>query len=293
VERQATMDTSLHAAPLQGMQSMRPVTATLLLLLLDVHAGSSTSQSCATLGCSTHKVSDGRPCQCNFHCSAHHDCCTDYAAACPNASDPMVSPHGGANGGENGTAKVTKSTKAASTKTAHEPNTKHSAGKQSGSTHTASSSGGKGAGSKGGADGVATAVTPGGNSTIATGGGGTHSSSKGGGATKDKGEHQEHSKEKTEHPEHGEHHSSNHSPGAKHSSTTSLIVVLLACATGITVPITISIILILRARGVCCVSSSFQRIDKPPAQPAAGGAELESQPASAATQETGCAPAAL
>ena len=33
------------------------------------------------------------------------------------------------------------------------------------------------------------------------------------------------------------------------------MIVMLACATGLTIPITVSIILILRARGVCCVST--------------------------------------
>jgi predicted ThiF/HesA family dinucleotide-utilizing enzyme len=33
-----------------------------------------------------------------------------------------------------------------------------------------------------------------------------------------------------------------------------IVIVLLACATGITVPVTISIILVLRSRGICCVA---------------------------------------
>ena len=52
----------------------------------------------------------------------------------------------------------------------------------------------------------------------------------------------------------------------KQHDTVSLIIVLLACATGLTVPITISIILILRARGVCCApaAAKHHRIDQPP-----------------------------
>jgi len=39
------------------------------------------------------------------------------------------------------------------------------------------------------------------------------------------------------------------------------MVVALACATGLTVPIIISVVLVLRARGVCC-RASFEPIEK-------------------------------
>ena len=38
-------------------------------------------------------------------------------------------------------------------------------------------------------------------------------------------------------------------------------LVLLACATGLTLPITISLILVLRARGVCCPKHPHQAIE--------------------------------
>ena len=43
-------------------------------------------------------------------------------------------------------------------------------------------------------------------------------------------------------------------------------------------PITVAIVLVLRARGVCCGGPAFQRIDRPPKQPtetAAGGPAAE------------------
>ena len=52
--------------------------------LVRVHA-----QECTALGCTMHKR-EGWVCQCNFHCVAHGDCCADFAAACPNSTDPLA-----------------------------------------------------------------------------------------------------------------------------------------------------------------------------------------------------------
>ena len=49
-----------------------------------------------------------------------------------------------------------------------------------------------------------------------------------------------------------------------HHGSVSWLIVVLACATGLTIPITVSIVLILRARGVCCVPRVVHhRIDRP------------------------------
>ena len=59
----------------------------------------------------------------------------------------------------------------------------------------------------------------------------------------------------------------------------SWLIVVLACATGLTVPITVSIVLILRARGVCCgpATAVHQRIDRPAAKPTETAAGAETQ----------------
>ena len=59
------------------------------LLLAATTTAPATPGLCATLSCSVHKV-DGRPCQCNFHCAAHNDCCSDAAAVCTNQTDPCL-----------------------------------------------------------------------------------------------------------------------------------------------------------------------------------------------------------
>lgn len=61
----------------------------LVLTAVLVHASLVHAQDCTTLGCTLHKH-DGWVCQCNFHCGAHGDCCADFDLACPNATDPMA-----------------------------------------------------------------------------------------------------------------------------------------------------------------------------------------------------------
>ena len=74
-------------------------------------------------------------------------------------------------------------------------------------------------------------------------------------ADKEKKESSAHSTEKKE----GGH---EHGGAAKHSSGISWVIVLLACATGLFVPITVAIILVLRARGVCCAKHPHTAVDK-------------------------------
>ena len=262
-----------------------------LLSILCATASAATGTTCASLGCSTHKV-DGQSCQCNFHCAAHKDCCADFRAACPNATDPLAgsSPHH-AEHGKAPSAPQSPSHKgggtgnATSQKVAHEKpppkpaheaekNTKHhehapspapslpskhsadkaAAGKSGGSS--SGSSGGKSSGSSGGKS------SGGGSSGGSSSGGSTASKAKGSNSTSSSSRGGEH--EKSEHE--------------KKHQTFSFAVVLLVCATGITLPITVSIILVLRSRGVCCVSTAFQRIDRPPTKPTQGGTELPIQP---------------
>jgi len=67
------------------------------------------SKTCAALGCTTHHVSQ-QSCQCNAHCVLHNDCCEDFEAACPNVT---LTNHTSSSGDAN------------STKSSHERGAKH------------------------------------------------------------------------------------------------------------------------------------------------------------------------
>jgi len=263
--------------------------------LLATSSAISTGGLCATSGgCSVHKI-DSRGCQCNFHCAAHKDCCSDFAAVCPNQTDPCLEHKC------KGVAAPTPITDASKVKAKTNAT---AAGKGSGGSSSSKAAGKATGGGKEdkppkedkspkgeetSKKGHHTATT-----TAAKGSGGASgkasgsSSSTSGKASGEKShgdkEHgdKEHSSEKAhekEHEkehEHGEHEHAEHAhdhPG--HRGSMSWVVVLLACATGLTIPITVSIILILRARGVCCApkGGAHQRIDKPGGPPTVAAAD--------------------
>lgn len=64
--------------------------------------------------------------------------------------------------------------------------------------------------------------------------------------------------------------------GGQHSSI-NWVIVILACLTGLFVPITVAIILVLRARGVCCAKHPHQRVDTQE-KPADNAVTIEGEP---------------
>jgi len=302
-----------------------------VLVLAPAAAGA--DGSCATLQCSVHKM-EGRPCQCNFHCDAHHDCCSDFATVCSNLTDPCLQhqckhnsaaaatsieakahdhskAHSGSSTGNAtsneakthdhlkahaaNSATNTTSTKGSASST-HEKETK-SGGKDAKDAKNKAATDSKGghgkqeegeskkghehsSGSKESSSGASKSA-PNGKS------GGSAGSKEAGG--KDNKQHtHEHAKAESEHTK------------AKHE-TISWIIVLLACATGLTVPVTVSIVLILRARGVCCVPTiAHHRIDQQGAPtataadgvPTTGDRELYAVPESSEEEASAAAPAA-
>jgi cobalamin biosynthesis Mg chelatase CobN len=196
-----------------------------------------------------HKV-DGRSCQCNFHCQDHKDCCTDVASICANQTDPCIDPKHGCRGRGSGNstsaAKAQRLPKLAnSTKTAKDGKGKPSLSSSKDKdrhTNVHSSSGKPETKSDAKASSADTS------SSLATGGKSAGERKKDAGADGKKHEHGMH--------EHANMHAS-----------MNWMVVILACMTGLFVPVTVAIVLVLRSRGVCCPKHPHQRVDaqtKPP-----------------------------
>ena len=244
--------------------NMRPAVAVLVLLS---SPSCIAADLCATLGCSVHKQ-DGAACQCNYHCNVHHDCCADVAAVCQNRTDPCLTHSGGCKHGGGGN--VTTGHKAEHTKSSeHVKSPEHTKAKSStasaeathsskahapsaegASTADATHSSGhasKSDGKKGGPhDHVAGSGKASGTSGKAAGAAGAKEKEHSKESEKDKDKNKEKEKEKASGTQHESH--THHTPHTHSSSTTPWVVVVLACITGLTLPITISIILVLRAR---------------------------------------------
>jgi len=236
------------------------------ILLTCAALASATDGQCAQLGCTAHKEAS-RQCQCNVHCTAHHDCCSDFEAACLNATSSAP-----AQSSEKGSSDKSH----APSSPHHAPSSPHHAPSSPHTPHNPKSAGGKGSDSSGcGSSGSNGGKGSSGNkpeheqhthnssptSPKSAGDKGSDSSSSGSsggkGSSSSKAGNEQHSKA---------HEHSKRQP----VSSTSIMIVVLACITGITVPVTVSIVLVLRSRGVCCVSSTsavHQRIDRPPTKP--------------------------
>ena len=244
--------------------NMRPAVTVLVLLS---SPSCIAADLCATLGCSVHKQ-DGAACQCNYHCNVHHDCCADVAAVCQNRTDPCLTHSGGCKHGGGGN--VTTGHKAEHTKSSeHVKSPEHAKAKSStasaeathsskahapsaegASTADATHSSGhasKSDGKKGGPhDHVAGSGKASGTSGKVAGAAGAKEKEHSKESEKDKDKNKEKEKEKASGTQHESH--THHTPHTHSSSTTPWVVVVLACITGLTLPITISIILVLRAR---------------------------------------------
>lgn len=274
-----------------------------LALVFVANTAAATAGLCSSIGCSVHKM-DGRSCQCNFHCDAHHDCCSDFAATCPNLTDPCLehkckSHAPGAASADTSAAaskahehtKAHSSTASTGNATAHEhtkghsPTTKAAASKEgeSGKSESKSKSTTDAKPSHGHHDESDAkkghhehSAKPSGGGTSgakpSSGASSSGSASADGGSKESKPHEHAHEHEKKE-GEHDKKAGSDH-PHHEKRGAVSWLIVLLACATGLTIPITLSIVLILRARGVCCASTAVhQRIDLPPKTPTETAAE--------------------
>eukprot|EP00316_Scyphosphaera_apsteinii_P012638 CAMPEP_0119304832 /NCGR_PEP_ID=MMETSP1333-20130426/5954_1 /TAXON_ID=418940 /ORGANISM="Scyphosphaera apsteinii, Strain RCC1455" /LENGTH=226 /DNA_ID=CAMNT_0007307779 /DNA_START=169 /DNA_END=849 /DNA_ORIENTATION=+ len=186
------------------------------------------------MGCPQHKK-DGWVCQCNFHCEAHGDCCADFAAACPNTTDPMLGNHTH----EEKTGNHTHANQAAkhavkADRTSEHPTAavheKHPAHKPPPSKTTAKPD--------------RTSDHPKANIPH-----------KSGSSTQDHHHDEKEEHEKKEREEHAkkeredkERHSHEHAHGGINRGN---MLVIFGMVVSLTVPITISLILVLRSRGMC------------------------------------------
>jgi hypothetical protein len=315
---------------------MQQVLLGLLLASATAAPSGSTANTCAAIGCTTHKA-DGYQCQCNFHCQAHNDCCADVATVCLNQTDPCLAPNHGckghkdagnatatskAGGGGGKASSNTNSTKAthagkeggASAKAGHQEKAAASDKKSSTTTSGAKSdakqgshhehapaaagkgkgdgsSGGSGSGSGGGkAAEAGKAAETGKEHTKKEGAaeaGGAKKEDKGASAGADKKAAHEHEHEHEHAAKEGGAHEGK--AGGQHAGV-SWVIVLLACLTGLFVPITVAIVLVLRARGVCCAKHPHQRVDAQ--KPADTGISIEGEPNLGTGEEEGAEAAA-
>jgi len=204
------------------------------------------AQECAKLGCTPHKR-DGWVCQCNVHCAAHGDCCADYAAACANATFPTTnrSSHDRTAGSAPAPANATNSP-SSHVKALKEHNSGGKPSSSSARTHAKSTGSSSGSGS-----------------------GGSHHAtpSKGGsskGSAKEREKEKERDKEKKEKEERESRSKGAHSGGHSHGESNSFPwgLVIFACVVALTVPITVALTLVFRARGICCCKSRFEAVHK-------------------------------
>ena len=253
----------------------------MITIALMMAAAVAAEGKCATFGCSMHK-DPAHSCQCNLHCTAHKDCCSDYATACTaNATDASSELHG-----SKGPRPSTNSTKRERSKPAspspdgkHQHPTHDTANKTTtdhNAKHTPAANPAHGGESSSSSSSSQHSGSEKGSSKAAIG-----SSSK----SSEHGKNEEHNKEKEAKEKAHEH---EHKSGQKHRgapSSVNIAIVVLACISGITVPITISIVLVLRARGICCVGTKFQRIDRPPVVPTESA--IEAAPAASMVAASG------
>jgi len=266
------------------MRHVFPACMLCVLFVIDHAAG----ESCAVYGCTAHKVSD-HACQCNVHCLTHKDCCADYATACSrNETEaahhhtPHLSPHNEteADEGKAGKAAVETSDKGSTKGGQEKSGTKESGAKESGAKESAKESaketkakeGAKDAGKDSGKDAGKDAKGAAGKEASKAKAAKPPPSPSSHSSHPSSGSHQAVSHASGSHSSghasnghpsaHPSTHSSSHSSHSSssaasshvthHSKLTWWLVVGLACVTGLTVPIIISAILVLRANGVCC-----------------------------------------
>eukprot|EP00327_Prymnesium_parvum_P000968 CAMPEP_0182842638 /NCGR_PEP_ID=MMETSP0006_2-20121128/25739_1 /TAXON_ID=97485 /ORGANISM="Prymnesium parvum, Strain Texoma1" /LENGTH=311 /DNA_ID=CAMNT_0024972333 /DNA_START=355 /DNA_END=1290 /DNA_ORIENTATION=+ len=261
------------------MRHVFPACMLCVLFVIDHAAG----ESCAVYGCTAHKVSD-HACQCNVHCLTHKDCCADYATACSrNETEaahhhtPHLSPHNEteADEGKAGKAAVETSDKGSTKGGQEKSGTKESGAKESAkesAKETKAKEGAKDAGKDSGKDAGKDAKGAAGKEASKAKAAKPPPSPSSHSSHPSSGSHQAVSHASGSHSSghasnghpsaHPSTHSSSHSSHSSssaasshvthHSKLTWWLVVGLACVTGLTVPIIISAILVLRANGVCC-----------------------------------------